>query len=133
MSRRQRHRPYRWRHPAPAPAGRERREASAAHAARPSEWEHRILAEICAAELVDSELPLENLLWRLFHEEEEVRILSTIPLSKGCRCSLEYVREVIARFGPEEREQMVDDDGFISVDCEFCSRLFPIKLSDLDA
>ena len=56
----------------------------------------------------------------------------TVPLSKGCRCSLEYVREVIARFGPEEREQMVDDDGFISVDCEFCSRLFPIKLSDLD-
>ena len=42
----------------------------------------------------------KHLLWRLFHEEEEVRILSTIPLSKGCRCSLEYVREVIARFAP---------------------------------
>jgi molecular chaperone Hsp33 len=28
---------------------------------------------------------------------------------------------------------MVDDDGFISVDCEFCSRLFPIRVSDLDA
>jgi molecular chaperone Hsp33 len=99
------------------------------------EWEHvRIVAEtIRANELYDQTLPLENLLWRLFHEEEEVRVLSALPLSKGCRCSLEYVREVIARFGPEEREQMVDDDGFISVDCEFCSRQFPIKLTDLDA
>ena len=116
------------------PEGEEGRERLHTRLDHP-EWEHvRILAEtIRAAELVDSALPLENLLWRLFHEEEEVRILSTIPLSKGCRCSLEYVREVIARFGPEEREQMVDDDGFISVDCEFCSRLFPIKLSDLDA
>ena len=98
------------------------------------EWEHvRILAEtIRANELSDQALPLENLLWRLFHEEEEVRVLSALPLSKGCRCSLEYVREVIARFGPEEREQMVDDDGFISVDCEFCSRIFPIKLGDLE-
>ena len=116
------------------PEGEEGRERLHTRLDHP-EWEHvRILAEtIRASELVDSALPLENLLWRLFHEEEEVRILNTIPLSKGCRCSLEYVREVIARFGPEEREHMVDDDGFISVDCEFCSRLFPIKLSDLDA
>ncbi len=99
------------------------------------EWEHvRVLAEtIRANELSDSGLPLENLLWRLFHEEEEVRVLSAVPLSKGCRCTFEYVREVIARFGQEEREEMVDDDGFISVDCEFCSRVFPIRLSDLDA
>jgi molecular chaperone Hsp33 len=116
------------------PEGEEGRERLHTRLDHP-EWEHvRILAEtIRANELVDSALPLENLLWRLFHEEEEVRILNTIPLSKGCRCSLEYVREVISRFGPEERAQMVDDDGFISVDCEFCSRLFPIKLSDLDA
>ena len=32
----------------------------------------------------------------------------------------------------EERAEMVDEDGFISVDCEFCSRVFPITLSDLD-
>jgi molecular chaperone Hsp33 len=99
------------------------------------EWEHvRLLAEtIRANELFDQDLPLETLLWRLFHEEEEVRLLSSVPLSKGCRCTFEYVRDVIARFGPEEREQMIDDDGFISVDCEFCSRVFPIPVGDLDA
>jgi molecular chaperone Hsp33 len=94
----------------------------------------RALAEtIRANELYDRDLPLESLLWRLFHEEDEVRVLTSVPLTKGCRCSFEYVRGVIARFAPEEREQMVDDDGFISVDCEFCSRVFPIRLDDLEA
>lgn len=98
------------------------------------EWEHvRILAEtVRANELVDQSLPLETLLWRLFHEEEEVRVLSSVRLTKGCRCTFDYVRDVIARFGPEERSEMVDDDGVISVDCEFCSRVFPIRPSDLD-
>jgi molecular chaperone Hsp33 len=115
------------------PEGEEGRERLHTRLDHP-EWEHvRILAEtIRSNELFDTALPLESLLWRLFHEEEEVRVLSTVPLSKGCRCSFEYVRDVIARFGRKEHEDMVDDDGFISVDCEFCSRVFPIKLSDLD-
>jgi len=115
------------------PEGEEGRERIHTRLDHP-EWEHvRALAEtIRASELVDQDLPLENLLWRLFHEEEEVRVLTSVPLSKGCRCTFEYVRDVIARFGAEEREHMVDADGFISVDCEFCSRVFPIRLTDLE-
>jgi molecular chaperone Hsp33 len=99
------------------------------------EWSHvRILAEtIRPDELTDPALPLEALLWRLFHDEEEVRILSSTGLVRGCRCDYEHVRGVLARFGPEERADMVDDSGFISVDCEFCSRAFPVKISDLEA
>ena len=95
------------------------------------DWEHvRILAEtIRGAELTDSDLPLDAALWRLFHEEE-VRVLQTVPLAKGCRCNFEYIKGVIGRFAADERAGMVDEDGFISVDCEFCSRVFPISLSD---
>ena len=97
------------------------------------EWEHvRILAEtIKAGELTDRALPLDTLLWRLFHEEEEVRLLQTVALTKGCRCNFEHIRGVIGRFGAEERAAMVDEQGFISVDCEFCSRVFPISVDDL--
>lgn len=97
------------------------------------EWEHvRILAEtIKGHELTDAALPLGEALWRLFHEEE-VRVLAAIPLKKGCRCNFDYIRGVLARFGAEERAEMVDEDGFISVDCEFCSRVFPISLSDFE-
>ncbi len=62
-----------------------------------------------------------------------MRLLAGVPLAKGCRCNYDHVRGVIARFAAEERAAMVDDDGFISVDCEFCSRVFPIRLGDLDA
>jgi molecular chaperone Hsp33 len=115
------------------PEGEEGRERLHTRLDHP-EWEHvRTLGEtIKASELFSQELPLETLLWRLFHEEEEIRALSALPLSKGCRCNLEYVRSVISRFGPAERQDMVDDDGFISVDCEFCSRVFPISLTEFD-
>jgi molecular chaperone Hsp33 len=97
------------------------------------EWEHvHALAQtIKGSELFDRDLPLADILWRLFHEEEEIRVLTTIPLSKGCRCNFEYIRGVISRFGEEERREMADHDGFISVDCEFCSRVFPISANDL--
>jgi len=95
------------------------------------DWEHvRILAEtIRGNELTDADLPLDAALWRLFHEEE-VRVQQTVPLAKGCRCNFEYIKGVIGRFAADERAGMVDEDGFISVDCEFCSRVFPISLSD---
>jgi molecular chaperone Hsp33 len=116
------------------PEGEEGRERLHTRLDHP-EWEHvRILAEtIKASELTADELPLSDVLWRLFHEEEEIRVLATVPLTKGCRCNFEHIRDVISRFGLDEREEMVDSDGFISVDCEFCSRIFPISLSDLDA
>ena len=116
------------------PEGEEGRERLHTRLDHP-EWEHvRILAEtVKANELVAQELPLDTLLWRLFHEEEEVRVLATIALTKGCRCNFEHIRSVIGRFGAEERQEMVDSDGFISVDCEFCSRVFPISLNDLPA
>jgi molecular chaperone Hsp33 len=114
------------------PEGEEGRERLHARLDHP-EWDHvRILAEtIRDGELTDPALPLDALLWRLFHDEEEVRILSGTQLSRGCRCDYDHVRSVLARFGAEERAEMADDSGQIKVDCEFCSRVFPVKLSDL--
>ena len=114
------------------PEGEEGRERLHTRLDHP-EWEHvRVIGQtIRASELADSTLPLETLLWRLFHEEDEVRLLSGVSLSKGCRCSPEHIRGVIARFSAAEQTEMVDESGFISVDCEFCSRVFPISLDDL--
>jgi molecular chaperone Hsp33 len=116
------------------PEGEEGRERLHTRLDHP-EWEHvRVIGEtIRAGELADPALPLETLLWRLFHEEDEVRLLATVPLAKGCRCSPEHVRGVIGRFSPDEQAEMVDEEGFIKVDCEFCSRVFPIKPDELGA
>ena len=97
------------------------------------DWPHvAILAgSVKADELTDPAIALDDLAWRLFHEEAEVRTLEPLPLVRGCRCDPDYVRSVIARFPPEEREAMVGPDGLIRVDCAFCSQSFPIALEDV--
>ena len=94
------------------------------------EWAHvaALAGSIKADELTDPALPLDELVWRLFHDEEEVRTLEPVALSKGCRCDAEYVRSVIERFPVEDRAEMVGDDGMIRVDCAFCATSFPIAI-----
>lgn len=98
------------------------------------EWDHvAILGNtVSDAELTDSSLPLETLVWRLFNEEEEVRVLGGAALTKGCRCELAHIRDVLLRFPAEERATMADADGIIGVDCAFCSRIFPVSAQGLE-
>lgn len=98
------------------------------------EWEHVeiLAATIKPAELADSSLPLEEIVWRLFHEEKEVLVDQGVPLSKGCRCDPVHIRDVIAKFPADDRADMADEDGDIVVDCQFCSRRFPISLASLN-
>ena len=114
------------------PEGEEGRERLHTRLDHP-DWPHVAIlgGSVKAAELTDPELPLDDLIWRLFHEEDEVRTLAAIPLSRGCRCDPAYVRSVIARFPADEREAMVGDDGLIRVDCAFCSSSFAIQPSEV--
>jgi len=97
------------------------------------DWPHvaALAGSVRPDELTDPALPLDDLVWRLFHEEDEVRTLTPLHLAKGCRCDPDYVRSVIARFPEDERAAMVGDDGFIRVDCAFCATDFPIALEDV--
>jgi molecular chaperone Hsp33 len=114
------------------PEGEEGRERLHTRLDHP-DWPHvAILAgSVRPEELTDASLPLSQLVWRLFHEEDEVRTLEPISLTRGCRCDPDYVRSVIARFPAGEREAMVGDDGLIRVDCAFCSQSFPIRLEEV--
>ena len=116
-------------HLAEGEEGRERLHTKLDH----PDWPHvAVLAgSVKSEELLDRELPLDELIWRLFHEEQEVRTLPPVALSRGCRCDPDYVRSVIARFPAEERAAMVGDDGFIRVDCAFCATDFPITLEEI--
>ena len=97
------------------------------------DWPHVAIlgGSVKAEELTDPDLLLDDLIWRLFHDEEEVRTLPGMALSRGCRCDPGYVRSVIARFPADEREAMVGDDGMIRVDCAFCSSSFAIEPQEL--
>lgn len=97
------------------------------------EWEHvAVLGSTMGVdELTDPALRLETLVWRLFNEESEVRILAELPLVKGCRCSPDYIAQVLGQFPADEQRAMADADGVISVDCAFCATKFPIRVSEI--
>lgn len=109
------------------PDGEEGRERLHARLDHP-EWEHvAVLAgSIKHDELLDSNLSLEAIVWRLFHEEEEVRIAPGDAVVRGCRCSIEHYEEVLRKFPEADRDEMRDENGIITVDCAFCSKKFPI-------
>lgn len=111
------------------PEGEEGRERLHVRLDHP-EWEHvaALGSTMGADELGDPALPLENLVWRLFNEEAEVRVLAATPLVRGCRCNPEHIRSVIEKFPPEEQREMADENGVIAVDCRFCSKVFPLRI-----
>lgn len=111
------------------PEGEEGRERLHARLDHP-EWEHIAVmgGSVRHEELVDPALSLESLIWRLFHEEREVRVVQGPDLVKGCRCTDEHYRAVLSRFSAEDREEMKDDNGLVMVDCAFCSKTFAIDL-----
>lgn len=94
------------------------------------EWEHvaALAGSIRHDELVDPGLSLEAIVWRLFHDEREVRIAAEPELTRGCRCSEEHYRQVLSQFPESELREMRSSDGSIPVDCAFCSRIFAIEL-----
>ncbi len=111
-------------HLAEGEEGRERLHVRMDH----PEWDHiaALAGSIRHDELVDPKLSLEALTWRLFHEEDEVRVERGLPLQRGCRCSLEHYAEVIGQFPEEDRIEMRNDQGKILIDCAFCSKVFEL-------
>ncbi len=115
------------------PEGEEGRERLHIRADHP-EWEHilALATTITGDELLHADLSLEDIVWRLFHEEEQIRVDPAQVMTKGCRCDLDHIRAVLAQFPADDREEMADSDGLIGVDCAFCSKKFPVSIHSLD-
>ena len=69
-------------------------------------------------ELTDPAVPVERLLFRLFHERG-VRVFTPLAITDDCSCSRERISEMLSRFSAEEIAESVED-GEIVVTCEFC-------------
>ncbi len=82
-------------------------------------------------ELLDPTVGSERLLYRLFHERG-ARVFDPVALRDECRCSRDRVQAMLSRFSPQERRDMVADDGMIGVTCEFCSRRYVFAPSEVE-
>ncbi len=113
-------------HLADGEEGRERLHVRLDH----PDWEHivALAGTISHEELLDPGLSMESIVWRLFHEEDQIRVQPGKRLERGCRCSADYYHSVIARFPADEQDAMRDNEGRIVVDCQFCAQQYTLAI-----
>ena len=91
-----------------------------------------LAATLTDAELLDDALPSHKLLHRLFHAEG-LSVDRPRPLSYGCRCSRSRLAGVLANFGTDDLDHMAQDDGAITMTCEFCNLDFRFDRAEVQA
>jgi len=95
-------------------------------------WEEaRMLVNtIDADELTDPLVGVERLLFRLFHERG-VRVFEPSAVHDRCTCSRDKIKGVLSGFSAEEI-QASEEDGKVSVTCEFCSTTYDYPIAELE-
>jgi molecular chaperone Hsp33 len=83
-----------------------------------------------AEELVDESLPTAGLLFRLFHESG-VSMEPPQPLLDICTCSRERLIGTLQGMADDSLRELVEPDGTLGLDCQFCSRHFTIPIEDV--
>lgn len=79
-----------------------------------------LMSTVESIELLDPKLPLPNLVFRLFHEEDPVSFQPQ-PVMFGCSCNADRVRSTLAIYSAKDIAHMTTDQGIVTADCQFCS------------
>ncbi len=70
-------------------------------------------------ELIGPKVQPTDLLVRLFHEEAP-RVYDSQPVSFGCTCSDDKVRQSLSIYSAKDIAHMTTDAGIVTADCQFC-------------
>ncbi len=93
-------------------------------------WDH---ASILADTIKDEELlelPAQELLHRLYHEED-LRIYDAKSIRFECTCSQEKIEYTVRSIGEEEANSIIAEQGSVTVDCDFCNTKYVLDSVDV--
>ena len=76
------------------------------------------------------ELKAEQLLYRLFHEED-LRLFNSNVISFACSCSPQRTRDMLVSLGKAEIEEIIIEQNEINITCEFCNAKYTFDSVDL--
>ncbi|MDY6797495.1 MAG: Hsp33 family molecular chaperone HslO [Pseudomonadota bacterium] len=76
-------------------------------------------------------LDSEAVLHRLFHEET-VRLFDPQPVAFRCSCSRERTLKALQSVGQDECYSIIDEQGSIDMDCQFCHAHYSFNRNDID-
>jgi len=94
------------------------------------QWQHvTTLAEtVEQRELL--ELSPQTLLYRLYHQDQ-LRLFDGKAVNFNCSCSRERTLGALATLGAAEIEDILEEQGAVTMDCEFCNRQYRYQRQDL--
>lgn len=100
-----------------------------------SGWNHaKLLAETLKSESGKKELLTLNakqLLHRLYHEEDLI-LYDGSPIRFECSCSQQKVENTVFSLGSTEVNSILEEQGSISIDCEFCNTHYELDTVDIE-
>ncbi len=70
-------------------------------------------------ELLDFAVSSPELVYRLFHEDDPTTNAER-QIEFGCPCSEDRVRNSLSIYSQKEIQHMIDSDGKVTADCQFC-------------
>lgn len=81
-------------------------------------------------ELFDKNLPLNEILYRLYHANNLV-VTKENHYEFCCRCSKEKLLKTLRGFSEDDLAAMVDDNGIITATCGFCSEIYKFTVPEI--
>ena len=90
-----------------------------------------LFATLTEAELTDPALPMQDLLFRLFNERGVAMDTDVQVLNDRCTCNRERLVGTLSGMADEALREMVEPDGTLKVDCQFCGRDYVIPIEDV--
>ena len=93
------------------------------------DWElvHALAITLTPQEL--SQLPAEQVLYRLFHEQQ-VTVFPPRSVEHQCDCSRERCGAAIAALGKQAVDEILDEQEAIIIDCHFCNKHYSFDRVD---
>ncbi len=98
------------------------------------DWQHAsiLFQSVTDAELLDPDLSMGRVLYRLFHEDG-VRLEAPTPVRDECTCSREKLVQTMINMPDDELIDLAQETGkdAFDADCQFCGRAYEIPLKEV--
>lgn len=90
----------------------------------------RGIGTVLRSDLLDA--PVERVLTRNFGHQD-LRLYAGSPVRFECRCTPERVTALLQTLGADEVREVLEEQGAVTVTCDFCDRLYRFEPSDVEA
>ena len=97
-----------------------------------ADWQHAMvmMSSLTDEEMFDNTLEMNDVLIRLFHDQEGVRVYEPVQLKKHCRCTSDKLLSVLRSLSDDEKDDLIED-GAVEVRCDYCGENYTFTVSDI--